>query len=106
MGRADERVSLNGGGYKRAREVGYGRRAHSERARKTAGRNDFDDGKESEVQRLAGRENGAPRAVKEAEGGLEEACREPPCGDGSDGEAVREVHRRAAGVEKARREEG
>jgi hypothetical protein len=48
------------GGYKRAREVGYGRRAHSERARKIAGRNDFDEGNKSGVYRLAGRENGAP----------------------------------------------
>ncbi len=60
MGRADEQVRSHGGGYKRAREVGYGRRAHSERARKTAGRNDFDEGNESGVHRLAGRENGAP----------------------------------------------
>ena len=34
------------------------------------------------------------RAVEEAEGGLEEACREPPsCGDGTDGEIVREARR-------------
>ena len=33
------------------------------------------------------------RAVEEAEGGLEEACRELPCGDGSDGEVVREARR-------------
>ena len=33
---------------------------HSARARKTAGRNDFDEGNESGVHRLAGRENGAP----------------------------------------------
>ncbi len=58
MGRADEQVRLNGEGYKRAREVGYGRRAHSERARKTAGRNDFHEENESGLHRLAGRENG------------------------------------------------
>jgi hypothetical protein len=33
------------------------------------------------------------RAVEEAEGGLEEACRELPCGDRSDGEVVREARR-------------
>ena len=61
MGRADEQVRLNGRGYKRAREVGYGRRAHSERARKTAGRNDFDERSGERERLLAGRENGAPR---------------------------------------------
>ena len=53
VGRADEQVRLNGRGYKRAGEVGYGRRAHRERARKTAGRNDFDEGSECGVHRLA-----------------------------------------------------
>ena len=60
MGRADEQVRLNGRGYKRARDAGYGRWAHSERARKTAGRNDFVEGSKCGVHRLAGRENGAP----------------------------------------------
>ena len=54
------------------------------------------------------------RAVEEAEGGLEEACRELPCGDGSDGGVVREARRawakrsssEGSGVEEARREEG
>ena len=84
-------------GYKRAREVGYGRRAHSERARKTAGRNDFDEGNESGVHREAGRENGAPGWAcvqsNRPKGGLEEARRELPCGDGSNGEVVHEARR-------------
>ena len=44
--------------------------------------------------------------AEEAEVDREEDGKVPPCGDGLGGEVAREVHRRAAGVEKARREEG
>jgi hypothetical protein len=84
-----------------------GETAHSGRARKTAGRNDFDEGNKSGRQRLAG----GRACSRRGRGRPGSAGREPPCGDVSGGDVARnarrgEVRWRAAEVEKARREGG